>query len=117
MTSITLVDLLLLSCSLAAFAACVAIGKRLRSLRLAQWMVSEGQYQRAPEVLIEEMVEYARERGAERAALAHLRLVRQAHGHDSVRHGHLLWIMQRVHAGLSAEDVDDVPSFRAPARP
>ena len=85
--------------------------KAIRGMRIAKYVVEEGQYNTLSQDLIDNAVELARTDGKEKLFLALLTEVRRRHGHDGVKLGHLYWIwnlMDKVPDNIGSLDI---PSF------
>lgn len=104
----------LLVISVVGFAGMFFVGQRLQALRAAKEMV-EKQYDPLPDDLIDGLVQYGEQQHQKKTVLALLRIIRTHHGRDGVRYGHIYWIDAVLKEGTNPEEIDQVPSFRAPS--
>lgn len=90
----------------------VYTSRRLRAIKTAEWIVTEGQYQKIPESHLEAAIMDAETKGYKATFLQFLTKIRIMHGHQEVRIGHLYWIWDQIEKGVQPEQVIEIPSFQ-----
>jgi len=85
-----------------------------KAMKVAEWVVGDGQFMPLDESIIDEAIQKARQDGNEKEFLTLLRRVRTARGHRNVKVGHLYWIWSQLESGISDFESLDIPSFTKP---
>jgi hypothetical protein len=114
LTSSPFGQLLLLGLALAVIALTLRMRRQSRALGLAIWMAKGGQFERAPQALLERMITDAERVGKKDLVLGELANVRRLYGHDGVRMGHVFWVMERMEGKIA--DNKQPPSFVDPEK-
>ena len=78
---------------------------RSKVMKDSLWIVEEGQFEVAPQRLLDQAIEHAKAQGLEMEYLHELAEVRRRYGYEALKIGHLYWATGRI----SGEIEDPVP--------
>lgn len=87
--------------------------RRMRALAFAEWLVREGQYQKVDAPTLDALIMEADRLGKKSLLLSELAALRRKYGHDGIRRGHVMWLVQWLHGDI--ENGATPPSFAPPS--